>query len=70
MAAGPAKKGICYLNAIQLKAEKAVIGEGCRGCGRCVEFCHRQAIDLAIEESDFLSASIKRIEPLVDVLSK
>jgi ferredoxin len=64
------KKGICYLNAIQLKDDKAIIGEMCRGCGRCVEFCPRQAIDLVIEESDFLSASIKRIESLVDVLSK
>jgi len=64
------KKGICYLNAIRLKDDKASIGDGCRGCGRCVEFCPQRAIGLHIEESDFLKASIQRIEPLVDVLSK
>ena len=64
------KKGICYLNAIHLIDEKAKISEGCRGCGRCVEFCPRKAISLHIEDSDFLTSAIKRIEPLVDVVSE
>ncbi len=64
------KKGICYLDAIEVKDEKASIGEVCRGCGRCVEFCPRHAIHLHIEDSDFLSGAIRRIEPLVDVVSE
>ncbi len=64
------KKGICYLNAIHLSGDKAKVGEGCRGCGRCVEFCPRKAIHLQIEDSDFLTSTIKRIEPLVDVMSE
>jgi ferredoxin len=64
------RKGICYLNAIRLTDDKAKIGEVCRGCGRCVEFCPRHAIHLHIEDSDFLSSAIKRIEPLVDVVSE
>lgn len=64
------KKGICYLNAIRLDGGMAVIGDECRGCGRCVQFCPRQAIQMQIDESDFLDSSIRRIEPLVDVVSK
>jgi Pyruvate/2-oxoacid:ferredoxin oxidoreductase delta subunit len=57
----------CFVNAIQLVDSRAVIGEACRGCGRCVDVCPQQAIELTIDNSQFVDRSIARISPLVDV---
>jgi ferredoxin len=47
--------------------EHAVIGDNCRGCGRCVEICPNEAIQLSIDDDSFLQTAIERISPLVDV---
>jgi len=62
------KKKICYVGAIFIGDGKARIDANlCKGCGRCVETCPSQAIELRIEDSDFMRRTIARIEPLVDV---
>jgi len=45
----------------------AIIGEGCLGCGRCVEVCPTQAIKLSVADDAFVANSIERLAPLVDV---
>lgn len=62
------KKKVCYVNAISSEGGKARIdAELCKGCGRCVQSCPSKAIELHIDDSDFLRRTIERIEPLVDV---
>jgi Fe-S-cluster-containing hydrogenase component 2 len=58
---------VCFADAIQLVDGRAVIGAGCKGCGRCVEVCPQQAIELSIEHGRFVEESVARISPLVDV---
>ena len=60
-------QGICFVDAIQMNHDHAVIGDNCRGCGRCVEICPNEAIQLSIDDDSFLQTAIERISPLVDV---
>ena len=64
---GVCAEGTCFVNAIHMVDGRAVIGEACRGCGRCVDVCPQQAIDLSIEYSQFVDKSVARISSLVDV---
>jgi len=59
--------GICFVDAIQLVGDRAVINENCRGCGRCVEVCPNHAIELTTAESDYWKLAIDRISSLVDL---
>jgi ferredoxin len=58
---------VCFVDAIRMEGELAVIGDGCRGCGRCLEVCPADAIELSLDEDRFVRESIDRISPLVDV---
>jgi len=59
---------LCFVEAISMDGEKAVIDiERCRGCGRCVETCPFNAIDLQISGIDYFDRSVKRISALVDL---
>ena len=58
---------ICFVNAIQVKDNQAKISESCRGCGRCVEICPNQAIEISIENPDFLSLAVDKLTSVVDV---
>jgi len=58
---------IKFVDAIQMVNEHAVINEECRGCGRCVEVCPQNAIELTIDDDLFVKKSIEQIEKLVDV---
>ena len=61
---------ICFVNAISLKDEKAVIDKkDCRICGRCAEICDNNAITVLMN-SNAVDCSIERIEKLVDVKSE
>jgi len=64
---GTCTQGICFVNAISMNGDRADIGEACRGCGRCVEVCPQGAIELSVEPGQFVSESVKRISPLVDL---
>jgi ferredoxin len=57
----------CVAEAISLQGERAVISSDCRGCGRCAEVCPEGAIEVSIEESDFVRRSVERISARVDV---
>ena len=58
---------VCFVNAITMVDGKAVISAECRGCGRCVEVCPNDAIELTINNPDFMSESIDRVSSVVDV---
>jgi NAD-dependent dihydropyrimidine dehydrogenase PreA subunit len=57
----------CFVSNIRLEGERAVIGDACRGCGHCVSICPEGAIELTIEDTDFMDSLIPRISSLVDV---
>ncbi|QLH74522.1 MAG: 4Fe-4S binding protein [Methanomassiliicoccales archaeon] len=62
---------ICYVNAISIVDGKVRIDDGlCKGCGRCVEFCRSRAIELRVVDDSYIERSIRRIEPLVDVVKE
>ncbi|MHA1970750.1 MAG: DUF362 domain-containing protein [Candidatus Thorarchaeota archaeon] len=58
---------ICFVEAITMVDDKAVISAECRGCGRCVEVCPHDAIELTIDNKEFIGVSIDRVSSLVDV---
>ena len=61
------EENVCFVNAISLVDGKAVISEECRGCARCVEVCPENAIELTIDNQEFIGDSIERVDSLVDV---
>lgn len=64
---GACTEGVCFANAIRLENGRAVIGEACRGCGRCVDVCPQGAIELSIEDGRFVDDAIAHITTLVDL---
>lgn len=62
---------VCFVGALSLNNRKIQIDQDrCRACGRCIEICTNDALELKIEDKDFLQKSIEIIEPLVDVRAK
>ena len=64
---GTCTEGVCFVNNITLVNGRAVIGDQCRGCGRCVEVCPESAIEMTIENMDFVQSSVDRVDSVVDV---
>jgi ferredoxin len=64
---GECARGVCFVDAIQMSEGRAVIEPACRGCGRCVSVCPHGAIELHIEDSDYVQETISRISSRVDV---
>ena len=64
---GVCTQDVCFVDAIYLEGQRAVISDACRGCGRCVEVCPQQAIELSIHDDRFIERAITRLSPLVDV---
>ncbi len=64
---GTCTKGICFVDAIHVMNKRAMINNNCRGCGRCVEICPNNAIELKISDSLFVKKAIDRIAKLVDL---
>ncbi|MHA1137545.1 MAG: DUF362 domain-containing protein, partial [Candidatus Thorarchaeota archaeon] len=48
------EEDVCFVNAISMVDGKAVISAECRGCGRCVEVCPNDAIELTINNPEFM----------------
>jgi len=62
------KEGVCFVDAIRLEGERAVIDQNeCRGCGRCAAVCPKDAIRVVIENDAFIENAIRRISNDVDV---
>jgi ferredoxin len=57
----------CIARAISLQGDRAFISVDCRGCGRCAEVCPEGAIDVVIDDADFMRRSVERISDKVDV---
>jgi ferredoxin len=64
---GTCTQSVCFVDAIQLVDGHAAINDACRACGRCVQVCPHDAIEVSIQDDRFVLQSIARIAPLVDV---
>jgi ferredoxin len=64
---GICAQGVCFVDAIHLVNNHAVRSDECRGCGRCVDVCPQGAIQLSIDEEQFVEKTIERLASLVDV---
>jgi ferredoxin len=64
---GSCMKGVCFVDAIHMDNSRALISKECRGCGRCVEICPQNAIELTINDKEFVKKSIEQIEKIIDV---
>jgi ferredoxin len=62
-----AREEVCFVEAITMVNNQSVIGDGCRGCGRCVEICKKDAIKIKITDASFMQTSIDKINRKVDV---
>lgn len=56
----------CYIGAIELVNGRAVIGEYCRACGRCATVCAKKAIEMRIDDPEFLDKAYARIRAHVN----
>lgn len=61
------QEDVCFVNALRLEGGRVVIDDICKGCGRCVEACPQGAIELTIEDDQYIRRSIERISSVVDV---
>jgi NAD-dependent dihydropyrimidine dehydrogenase PreA subunit len=66
-ACGTCTQGTCFVDAISLGDDRAVISDACRGCGRCVAVCPNAAIDISIDLDRWIEPTIQRISTLVDL---
>ena len=64
---GTCTENVCFADAIAINDERAVIGEGCRGCGRCVDVCPTGAIELRITDPAFADRTLDRLLAAVDL---
>lgn len=64
---GTCADGVCFVNAIALKDGKAEISLDCRACGRCVELCPNEAIQIQIGDFSYVQDAIERLDLLVDL---
>jgi ferredoxin len=64
---GTCTEDVCFVNAISLENDHAVISIDCRKCGRCISVCPENAIQLEIENNEFIHHTIRQISTLVDL---
>jgi ferredoxin len=61
------EEGVCIFDAIHLEEGMARINDNCKGCGRCAEKCPHQAIQAVIENRDYVTRTIERLNQKIDV---
>ena len=60
----------CFVAAIRMVDGKAVIGQTCKACGRCVNYCPSQAIAIHMDDEDAVFDNLmKRIGQVADIKS-
>lgn len=64
---GICTKGYCFVDAIHMIRDKAIITQMCRGCGRCIIVCPHEAIELTINDENYIKNSIEEIDEIIDV---
>lgn len=64
---GACTENVCFIENIKLKNGVAEIGDNCLACGRCAEICPNNAIELIIEDSDFIKKTIERVSKTVSL---
>ena len=57
----------CFIQAIQVRAGKAVIDDYCRVCGRCAAACPKDAITLKLDNPNAVDDVVNRILAKVDL---
>jgi ferredoxin len=65
---GNCSNNVCFINNIKIKDGIAEIGDGCLVCGRCAEICHNNAIEVIIEDKDFIKKTIERINRAINYI--
>jgi ferredoxin len=58
---------VCFVDAISVKDGTYQIDDICKGCGRCLTVCPADAIEISIQDDQFIEATLARISPLVDL---
>jgi UDP-glucose 4-epimerase len=51
----------CYIEAISVVDGRAAIGDYCRACGRCAAVCPEKAIEIGIDDPEFLEKAYAKI---------
>jgi len=57
----------CVFKQITIKNGRAEFGSECKGCGRCALACKRNAIEISIDDPDWMRKCLYRIKSRVDV---
>jgi UDP-glucose 4-epimerase len=58
----------CFVNAIEMKNEKAFITDDCKGCGRCAEVCPEKAVVMALDDQEALFLQlVSRVNSVADI---
>jgi len=62
---GTCAEEACIFQAVSIEDEVAVIDQDeCRGCGRCASSCPEDAIEVTIEDPDYLDKTIERLSKI------
>jgi ferredoxin len=64
---GKCAEDVCFIDAIKMIDGRAQIDEDCRGCGNCAEACPEEAIQVVIEDPEYITHAIQRLSEAVDV---
>jgi NAD-dependent dihydropyrimidine dehydrogenase PreA subunit len=59
---GACTNDVCFIDGIQIKDGVTVLDEDCLACGRCIESCPNNALELIIEDKEFIKKTIERVE--------
>jgi ferredoxin len=60
-------KNKCFVGAISIQDGHAIISDDCKGCGRCADLCPQKAIQVSVNDPQFIKKTIDRIESFVNV---
>ncbi len=59
---------LCFVDAMYMRDGRAVVGEGCVGCGLCASTCPQGAIKVTLDDEASIENTIKRISSSFDRL--